>query len=272
MSNHTLCDGSRPLEGPGSGPLGACLPSPSVLSFLTPLEWSIALAAVFGGALVQGTIGFGLGVLAIPILALVDPAFLPVPIQIVSLAVVIPAIVRERGNLDVRGAGLVLVGRAPGAAIGIYALSLLSERSLGVVVGVTVLLGVAAMARGWSIPITPTTQVATGVVSGAMALATGVGGPPVGMLYRSKSGPSMRSTLAAIFFFGLLMNLFTLAIAGRIGPLELALSAALTPAVFAGFLASSLLTSRVPAEVVRAGVLVLSATSAIALLATLAFD
>lgn len=236
---------------------------------LSPTEWAIALAAVLVGAIVQGTTGFGLGIVSVPILALVDPAFVPVPIQVVSLAISLPAIVRERSALDIRGAALVLLGRIPGALVGVIALGLMTETTVGIVVGVTVLLGVAAMTFGWSIPITNTSQILTGIASGSMALTTGIGGPPVGMLYRDKDAPSLRSTLAAIFTFGLLLNLTTLALSGNLTRSDLAISGVLMVPVAIGFVLSGPLTRRVPAGLLRNSVLVLSAASAITLLVTI---
>ncbi len=241
-----------------------------MLDFASPIEWAVAVVTVFAGAAVQGTLGLGLAIVAVPILATLDTAFVPVPIQLIAVVAAISALVRERGDLDVRGAAWVLVGRVPGAALGLLALSLLTERALGLVVGLVVLFGVVAMARGWTVPVTPFTQVATGVTSGAMGLSTGVGGPPLGMLYRSRSGPQLRSTLGAVFTLGLGINLTTLAVAGRIGPRELATAGVLVVPLVVGFALSGSITRRVPPASLRAGVLAISALAAVVLLVTVA--
>lgn len=246
------------------------LRSDAVLDFASPLEWAAAVTVVFVGATVQGTIGMGLAIVSVPVLALLDPTFVPVPIQLVALVIAIAQLARERGSLDVKGAAFVLVGRVPGAALGLLALSLMTDRVLGIVVGVVVLVGVVAMARGWSIPITRTNEVLTGVVSGAMGLSTGVGGPPLGMLYRRRSGPHLRSTLGAIFSVGLAINLTTLAVAGRVGAQELAIAATLVVPLGLGFLVSGALAARVRPETLRIGVLVVSAIAAVTLLASVA--
>ncbi len=247
------------------------LPSLLVLEFASPLEWTAACLAVLAGATVQGTIGLGLAIVSVPILTLIDPTFVPVPVQLIAVLIAAAQLVRERKALDVRGAGLVLVGRVPGAALGLWLLSNLSETTLGLTVGLVVLFGVAAMAFGWSIPITRSSQVLTGVASGAMGLSTGVGGPPLGMLYRNQSGPELRATLGAVFTLGITINVTTLALAGRVGPTELTTAAILLIPLAAGFALSSWVARRVPARVLREGVLVVSALAALTLLGSLAF-
>jgi hypothetical protein len=243
-----------------------------VLDFASPTEWAVAAGIVFVGGAVQGTIGIGLAILSVPVLTLLDPTFVPEPIQLVAVVAAISQLVRERRALDVRGAAFVLAGRVPGAALGLLALSLMSERSLSIVVGVVVLVGVLAMARGWSIPITRPNEVLTGMVSGAMGLSTGVGGPPLGMLYRSRSGPSLRATLGAVFTIGLAINLTTLAVAGRIGAQELAIAGALVVPLGLGFAVSGTVARRATPEGLRLGVLVVSAIAAVTLLVSVALS
>ena len=47
---------------------------------LQPVGLAIALLVVMLGAAVQGSIGFGLGLLAAPVLGIIDPDFLPVTV------------------------------------------------------------------------------------------------------------------------------------------------------------------------------------------------
>ncbi|MEN9505341.1 MAG: hypothetical protein RI958_1267, partial [Actinomycetota bacterium] len=70
---------------------------------MTTLEWAIALVAVFAGACAQGAIGFGLGTVAAPVLAITDDDFIPGPLLLVALVLTCLVAVRERGGLDWRG-------------------------------------------------------------------------------------------------------------------------------------------------------------------------
>ena len=52
---------------------------------MTTFEWAVALIAVFVGACAQGSIGFGLGMLAAPVLAITDDDFIPGPLLLVAM-------------------------------------------------------------------------------------------------------------------------------------------------------------------------------------------
>ena len=67
---------------------------------MSPVELLIAGTTVAVGACLQGAVGFGLGLLAVPILVLVDPALVPVPLIVASLALNLGASYRNRGGID----------------------------------------------------------------------------------------------------------------------------------------------------------------------------
>lgn len=231
-------------------------------------EWVAVAVAVTIGAAIQGSIGFGLGVFAVPILALIDPDFVPVPVLLASIVLSISGFLRERTETDFRGAGRVLVGRVPGSVIGVVLLTLVSTRTLSIVIGVMVLLAVASFARGWSIPITPATEVATGVVSGALGTSTAVGGPPVALLYSRNRGPEVRATLSAILMVGMTVNIVALGIGGFLTADSVTRAAFLIVPTLIGFALSSWTKRHVDGAVLRRGILLASGFSATTLLVT----
>ena len=46
---------------------------------MTPVEWLIAAAVLFVGAAIQGGLGFGMNLIAAPLLLLLDPRMVPGP-------------------------------------------------------------------------------------------------------------------------------------------------------------------------------------------------
>ena len=50
----------------------------NILDIITAGELVAALVIVFNGSVIQGTVGFGLGLVAVPVLALIDPGLVPV--------------------------------------------------------------------------------------------------------------------------------------------------------------------------------------------------
>ena len=82
--------------------------------------FAVLAATFFVAAALQGSIGFGLGLVAAPVIALVDPALLPALVIMLATLVTLLVVVRERADLDVRGAGWALSGRIPGSVLGAW--------------------------------------------------------------------------------------------------------------------------------------------------------
>ena len=73
------------------------------------------------GALVQGTVGYGMALVAAPLLALVEPAYLPVPLILLTSAHAVFAAVRDWRHADWTGIGWAMAGRLPGTGLGVLA-------------------------------------------------------------------------------------------------------------------------------------------------------
>lgn len=159
----------------------------------------LALAVTVAAGLVQGTIGFGLSVVSVPVLSLLDRDLAPVPQLLITLALALAIVWREWRHLDLSGVGWVLVGRLPGAALGVVLLKTFADTALDALVAALVLIGVAIVGSGVVIRLTPFTKITAGVASGTMGLVASIGGPPLALLYRDVKGGTMRSSLNAIF-------------------------------------------------------------------------
>ena len=87
--------------------------------------------AVMLASCLQASIGFGMGMLAAPIVALVDPGLIPGTLIMVATLVTLMVVVREREDIDLHGTGWALVGRVPGTIAGALLLAVLPERGAG---------------------------------------------------------------------------------------------------------------------------------------------
>lgn len=217
-------------------------------------------------AAVQGSIGTGYAILAVPVLALIDPVLAPVPQLLASLPLSTGMLWRERGHVDVPGMVWILVGRVPGLLIGVWVLAVASRNAIFAVIAGLILAMVATLAAGVRIPRTRTTEFAAGVVSGTSGLVASVGGPPLALLYRDERGPTIRSTLAALFTVGLVLSVGARAVTGNITGDDLVVGAVLFLPTVAGFSISTRLLSRIEDRLIRAAILVISAAAALALL------
>lgn len=222
--------------------------------------------AVFIGAVVQGGVGFGLGLVAAPLITLLDPSVMPGAVQVVNLTMPLFTLAREWRRAEWRGAGWALLGLLPGSAIGALVVVYVSTTTLGVLVGVMVLVAVVLTARAVSVPRNGATLTAAGFLSGITGTATGIGGPPIALVYQSARGPQIRATLALFFCVSAAQSLVILALLGRLPGRALAGGAALVPFVLLGFAASGPLRRYLDGGRVRTAVLAVAAVSACALL------
>lgn len=234
----------------------------------TELIVGLVLSAI--GAAVQGTIGFGFGVLTVPLLALLNPIMAPVPQLLMVLPLTAAMVWRERRHVEWTGTSWLLGGRIPGAAIGILTIKAVSgsaESALNAIIALAVLTAVALLSINMRVIRNAATEFATGVTSGFMGMVASIGGPPMALLYRNESGPTIRATLSAVFTIGLTITIVTRAIAGEITSDDVTIAALLLPAQVIGFLASFRLRRVVDGAGLRRVILVISAISALALLA-----
>jgi uncharacterized protein len=230
-------------------------------------ELAIASFALFIGALVQGSVGFGLNLIAAPILAIIDPTLVPGPALVAAFVLTILITRRERASIDARGVGWAMVGRVPGTVLAAVAMVVLPERGLAVFFAVLVLLAVVMSAGRWHLAPTTGVLVGAGVLSGLMGTATSIGGPPMALVYQREQGPVIRATLSGYFVLGSILSLAVLAVIGEFGGDEIVASAALVPGLLACFLLSRQTTRVIDRGYARQAVLFVSAGSAVALLA-----
>ena len=218
------------------------------------------------GALVQGTVGFGLALVAAPLLAILDPALVPVPLLVVTAAHSLLALRREHGDTDWPGVGWALLGRLPGIGLGVLAVATLPPRAFAAAVGVTVLVCAVLSVVSWRPRPTVPALLVAGLVSGAGGTASSIGGPPVALLYSGEGGPRVRSTLAAYFTAGTLLSLAALALAGQVTGPALGAGALLLVPMLAGFALSGPARRLLDRGWVRPAVVGLAAAGAVALL------
>jgi uncharacterized membrane protein YfcA len=229
-------------------------------------EFVIAAAVTFLAAAVQGVVGMGFAVVSVPILRTLSPLLAPVPQLLMSPPMTASMAWRERHHLDLGGVGWILAGRFPGALLGLGLIAVASEKALDVIIGVAVLGAVAIIGGGFSVRRTPATKFGAGTLSGVLSIVASIGGPPVALLYRDEPGPTVRSSLAVVFFVGIIMTIVIRLVAGKVLLDEAKLALYLWPAQLLGLRVSTWAKDVVPAWVVRTGILILSAAAAAILL------
>lgn len=221
----------------------------------------LAILIVFIGAFVQTAVGFGLAVIAAPVLFLINPAFVPAPVTVAALTLSVANALAYRDGLSLSGLKSAVIGRVPGSLAGAALLLWIDARLLALWIGISVLfaVGVSLSALRWS-P-TPGRMMLAGFLSGFMGTSTSIGGPPMALLWQHQQVHLIRANLAAFFVVSCIISLVVLAPVGHFGPSHMLLSLPLLPATLAGFWVARKTMHRLPHNVIRFGSLALCAAS-----------
>ncbi|MGH4013298.1 MAG: sulfite exporter TauE/SafE family protein [Pseudonocardiaceae bacterium] len=227
----------------------------------------VAGAVVALGALVQGAVGYGMSLVAAPLLALVNPALVPVPLIMLATVHSVLAVGREGRHADWPGIGWAMLGRLPGTALGVLAVVAMSQRAFSLLIGGCVLTFVVVSLLAWRPRPRPRSLLIAGVASGAGGTAAAIGGPPIALLYQNATGPQVRGTLGAYFVLGSVTSIAALAAAGQVTSASLLSTAQLTPFLLAGFALSGPARRFLDHGWTRHAVLTVAAASAALLIA-----
>lgn len=221
-----------------------------------------ACAMAMLGALVQGTIGFGLALVAAPVLLLLDPSLVPGPLTLSGVPLLLLTGWRERHVLELRGLHWPVAGQLGGTLAAIALLSLAPAGWISLVLGGLVLL--AVLLSWWGLRVQPNKRnlFLAGSLAGFMGTTASISGPPLALIHQHVPGPRLRATLTPFFLVGSSFSLTALALAGRLGRSEIEAACVLLPGVLIGFAASNWAAARIDKGAVRRSVLLLSALAA----------
>ncbi|MBW2501127.1 MAG: sulfite exporter TauE/SafE family protein [Deltaproteobacteria bacterium] len=206
----------------------------SEILHLSTTAFAVVFAAVLVGAIIQGAIGFGLNLVVVPVVAILEPAALPASMIVMAVPMTLGSALRERGHIDRSGIGWTTLGRLPGVALGAWIVDRLDPDALASVIGALVVIAAGMSVLSPPIRLRPGSACLAGLASGVMGTASSIGGPPIALLYQHQPGPVLRSTLGAIFAIGVAMSLGALLLAGQVARWQALLGVALMPAIGLG--------------------------------------
>ena len=233
---------------------------------MDPTTYAVIAAAVLVGATVQSAVGLGVGLVAAPVTALLEPDLMPGALLMVAALMPCLTLVRDHQDIDWRGLGWSLPARLPGTLIGVWVVKTLTARELGVAIGVVVLVAVAVTWRAITVPVNRATLSAAGFASGITGTATSIGGPPIAIVYQHRPAREIRTTMAVYFLIGAGISLVALLVSGDLTGDQGVAALELLPFLGLGALLGALARRAIPAHVVRPAVLLVSSASALVLL------
>lgn len=221
---------------------------------------------VLVAAFVQGTTGFGFALIVAPVVGLIEPTLLPVVLLVLMIPLNVYVAWRERHALDTGGAGWITAGRIAGTAGGLWVLVAVPASGLSLLIGgSTVLAALGSLLAPAFVP-GRGALVAAGAVTGVTETATGIGGPPLALVYQHRPAPQLRSTVAVCFVVGEVVSLAVLGATDKVDGHQLWTALLLLPALGVGALLSRAVHHRVDGALMRTLVLGFALTSGVAVL------
>ena len=202
-------------------------------------------------AFVQGATGLGFALISGPVIGMVAPRLLPVFLLIQMIPLNGYVTWRERHALDGAGTTWISVGRFVGTFGGLAVLLLVTEQQLSLLVGISTVLAVLTTLLAPAFQPGRGAFLTAGLITGVTETSTGVGGPPLALVYQHRPAPVLRSTVAACFLIGEVISVAILAITDSIGRDQLRVAILLLPAVILGAVLSRLVHHRLDGRVMR---------------------
>jgi len=199
------------------------------------LDALLALSIAALGATLQGSIGFGLGLISVPLLVLLEPKFVPGPLLLAALCLTLLIANRDHHAINMREIGWAIAGRILGSILGAVVLLLIPREDISLLAGIMVLLAILISIAGLSLPLNRASLIGAGTFSGLMGTTSAIGGAPMALVYQHQKGPQLRGSLSSIFVIGTLIGIVTLFAIGRFGGIELRLALVLLPGIFVGY-------------------------------------
>lgn len=233
---------------------------------LSPLTIAGALAIIMAASAIQATVGMGMALIGVPLLALVDPRFIPGPMLLAGLVQTVASAYRARHHLDSKDLGWSVAGLAAGTLVGAVILANFSGPSLPRLFGALVLTAVAISASGVRIAATRRAFLIAGGAAGVMGTMVGIHGPPIALVLQNAKPDTIRAMLSAFFTVAGAGAVVALVAVGLFGTRELVLTAILVPGVLAGFLIAPLFGRFVAGRAMRIAILAVSAAGGVMLI------
>lgn len=226
----------------------------------------LALLIVMSGIILQTWVGIGFGLLAAPLLYLIDPAYVPVPALILGFSLSLLLVINQRKQLCWRRIFPAIVARFPGCWCGALLLVAAPSYLLSIMFGCVLLMAVLLSLYSCKISINPATLSIGGFFSGLIGTVTSVGGPPIALVYQSVDRVTARNELAAFFLIGTPVSILFLALQGRVDMSSLLLVLKMLPGVLLGFAVARLCDNRISTSSTKPMLLLISSASAIMIL------
>lgn len=197
--------------------------------------WLYAALALFFGCAVQTALGFGMALIAAPIIVLFRPEWVPAILVIVMLVLSLQNSWNQRSGLDIKKISPALICRVPGTILGAWILSQIPMQLLQVLVAGMVFFAIFVTAFAKPFPATAANLGIAGFLSGIAGTTTSIGGPPMALVMQHGASHTTRANLSIYFAFSCSISLISYQVMGLLTPEMWLIGASFIPIAFAGY-------------------------------------
>lgn len=233
------------------------------MSELQLWQWLLANLAIAAGAFLQGLVGYGIGTLAVPLVFLISPIFVPAPMMLSALLLNILMVYREHRGIQFAPVRHAIYGNIAGTVLAGFLLLVITPKPFEILFGFLILVAVGLSLQGHRPRLTPRNSAIAGGASGFMGTLTAIGGPPIALVYQNETGKLMRANLSAFFLFGSFIGMIVLTFIGKLGLRELVFFAASIPGILLGFWLSGHIVHKIDADQLRPLILGIAAVAGV---------
>jgi len=205
------------------------------------LSWPAIFLAIFvviAGTIIQSAVGFGLALIAAPILLLIDRNLVPGPLIAAALFQVTWMSWNERHSINFSYLKAAFAGRLIGTPPAAFLMGSISVVAFDLIFAALVLVAVGISLIHTRIRPSAGKVFFATILSGFMSTISSIGGPPVALVFQNASGSELRGNLAMLFTMGCVISLAALILIGRFRLDDLIYSAFLIFGVIIGVLCS----------------------------------
>jgi uncharacterized membrane protein YfcA len=206
-----------------------------VLSEMNGLAWSIAAVSLLVGCWIQTALGFGMAVIAAPIIVLFKPEWVPVVITLNALVLCLLNTWNQRQHLEIQALSSSFLTRIPGSFLGAWLLMHLDTTWLQFSVATCVLLAVVTSYLGKQFLYTPKRLALASFVSGITGTTTSIGGPPMALVMQHGKSQTIRANLSLYFSYSCIVSLIAYDYMGLLTNSILIASISFIPVCLLGF-------------------------------------
>lgn len=201
--------------------------------------WEIVVVIAFtsAGAVVQASVGIGVGLVAGPALIAVDPAFLPGPTIMATLVLTARHLIVDGRHADRGTIVRAYLGVPFGLALGLVVVAVADEATMRVVIGSVIVVAAVLLLLGVHLTRSARTDVVGGGAFSLSLIAAGIPGPAAAIAFNDLPPPRYRGTMGYVGIPVGITSLVLLALADEFGSHEFELTAWMLPGILVGLLA-----------------------------------